>query len=227
MRQAVGFGQVLKQILPIVFCQQASGRRAWKQRRVLQLYCICRLNRLVRSVVEDCEIWRQRTFDFFASCFRVAAHRTLIVTERNLSARAAASFGVRLARRFHSGNPEPAVMKTLARIPSSCNHLLLPSRMGEGGAFGSSETRIWVDVSVSSRISRTVLAPGICSVADTLVRPELIHGAFPLQKSCELSRNPCFPATLRRLPMPAPQGCDRNVREAGVIPSSTGERSKL
>jgi cold shock protein len=25
-------------------------------------------------------------------------------------------------------------------------------------------------------------------------------GPFPLQKSCELSRNPCFPATLRRLP---------------------------
>src|ERR1039457_1673440 len=118
-------------------------------------------------------------------------------------------------------------MKTLARIPSSCNHLLLPSRMGEGGAFGRTETRIWVDVSVSSRISRMVRGSRDLLCRGRIRPPEPVQGAFPLQISCELSRNPCFPATLRRLPIPLPQGCARNVREEGVIPSFIGERSKL
>ena len=88
------------------------------------------------------------------------------------------SFGSQLSVSI-VGTTQPPVMKTLARMPSSCNHLLLPSRLGEGGAFGATETRIWVDVSVSSRNSRTVSAPGICSDADALVRQhrftELFH----------------------------------------------------
>jgi len=50
---------------------------------------------------------------------------------------------------FHIGHLETLVMKTLARMQSSCNHLLL-TLVGQGGAFGRTETRIWVDVSVSS-----------------------------------------------------------------------------
>src|ERR1019366_2694330 len=88
-----------------------------------------------------------------------------------------------------------AVMKTLARMPSSCNHLLLPSGMGERGAFGRTETRIWVDVSVSSRISRMVRAPGTGSVVGALVRQD-DSGPVSLPKSCARSRNPRFPATL-------------------------------
>src|ERR1019366_5134623 len=80
--------------------------------------------------------------------------------------------------------PNPClVIKTLARIASSCNHLLLPSRMGERGAFGRTETRIWVDVSVSSQISRIALAPGIGSVADALVRHDRFTGHFHCRKA--------------------------------------------
>ena len=71
---------------------------------------------------------------------------------------------------------------------------------GRRGAFGFTETRIWVDVSVSSSISRIARAPGIYSDAIAVVRQGKSVGLFPLQESCQLSRNPCFPATLRRPP---------------------------
>ena len=76
-----------------------------------------------------------------------------------------------------------------------------PLGLGEGGAFGGTETRIWVDVSVSSRNSRIARVPGICSDADRISPSGSNSGAFSIAESCELSRNPCFPATLRRLPI--------------------------
>jgi hypothetical protein len=88
-------------------------------------------------------------------------------------------------------NPH-AVMKTLARMPSSCNHLLLPSGMGERGAFGRTETRIWVDVSVSSRISRMVRAPGIGSVVGALVRQD-DSGGFFIAEKLRAEPQPLFP----------------------------------
>jgi hypothetical protein len=106
-------------------------------------------------------------------------------------------------------------MKTLARMPSSCNHLLLPSGMGERGAFGRTETRIWVDVSVSSRISRMVRAPGIGSVADALVRQD-DSGGFFIAEKLQAEPQPLFPDNVETSSDPAPSGfCSERPRSRG------------
>ena len=135
--------------------------------------------------------------------------------------------------RFRSGSIRKSLCKKYlpnSRVP--CKYRLPPFGLGGGGVFGSTETRIWVDVSVSSSISRIARVPENYAERAAVRRPALTRGAFSFaEKPCELSRNPCFPATLRRLSGQAPGqqlACERdllpvwvvagNVREAGVIP---------
>src|SRR5271165_2303354 len=71
-----------------------------------------------------------------------------------------------------------------------------PLRLGEGGAFGRTETRIWVDVSVSSRISRIAWAPGICSDALALVRQGEFVDPFFFAQKLRAEPQPLFPGNV-------------------------------